>query len=141
MSDLCKKHKFGYEPLRLIASGCPLCLADKNKELHRALGHTEAALARWSNDEIGEVKLKNVELQAENANLVEALERIQVWSKAYPLSIFPKPDFKKAAKVLKAAGMNLDEISADNMRHVLDGIKDIVDSALKGKTNDNQTIT
>ena len=38
---------------------------------------------------------------------------------------------KKARKALKAAGMTLDAISAENMRHVLDGVKDIVSEALK----------
>jgi len=36
---------------------------------------------------------------------------------------------------LKASGMTLDAISADNMRHVLDGIKGIVSEALKGDKN------
>ena len=49
-------------------------LSREKKELHRALGHTEAALARWSNDEIGEVKLKNVELQSENEHLIGVVE-------------------------------------------------------------------
>jgi len=62
-----------------------------------------------------------------------ALRQIDTWAKAYPLNVYPKPDLKKAAEVLKASGMNLDSISADNMRHVLDGIKDIVREALKEK--------
>jgi hypothetical protein len=72
-------------------------------------------------------------LQDENEKYEDALERIQSWTKAYPLDIFPKPDLKKAAKVLKDNGMTLDSISADAMRHVLDGIKDIVEQALKGE--------
>ena len=69
-----------------------------------------------------------------------ALERIQTWAKAYPLEVFPKPtkdNFKQAAEVLKANGLSLDRISADNMRHVLDGIKDIVEEALS-KDKDNE---
>ena len=62
----------------------------------------------------------------------EALERIQIWSQAYPLSAFPKPNLEKARQILKAADMTLDAISADAMRHVLDGVKDIVEQALKG---------
>lgn len=67
----------------------------------------------------------------ENAKLREALERIQTWSEAYPLKSFPKPDLKKAHEVLKAADMTLGAISADTMRHVLNGVKDIVTEALK----------
>ena len=70
-------------------------------------------------------------LKAENERYEEAFRRLQNWTKAYPLEVFPKPDLKKAAKVLKANGMTLDSISADNMRHVLNGIKDIVEQALK----------
>lgn len=71
-------------------------------------------------------------IEDENERLEEALERIQNWVNAYPLTVFPKPDLKKAHQVLKEAGMTLDAISADAMRHVLDGIKDIVEQALKG---------
>lgn len=71
------------------------------------------------------------QLQAENDKKTEALESIDRWAKAYPLDIFQKPDLKKAADVLKAAGMTLDAITGDAMRHVLDGIKDIVKQALE----------
>ena len=59
--------------------------------------------------------------------LRDKLHRILTWIDAYPLDIFPEPDFKKAAKVLKENGMTLDAISASNMRHVLNGIKDIIE--------------
>ena len=74
-------------------------------------------------------------LRAEIDKKEDALTRIDTWAKAYPLDIFPKPDLKRAAEVLKASGMTLDSISADNMRHVLDDIKDIVSEALKGATD------
>lgn len=80
----------------------------------------------WPTKQMLEKQIKK--LQAENERLKEALERIQNWARAYPLNIFPKPDLKKAHKILKAAGMTLDAISADNMRHILDGIKNIVES-------------
>ncbi|KKN07453.1 hypothetical protein LCGC14_1066790 [marine sediment metagenome] len=70
-------------------------------------------------------------LKASRENLVDVLERIHIWQRAYPLKAFPKPDLKKAAEVLKDAGMTLDAITADNMRHVLDQIKSMVDLALK----------
>ena len=72
-------------------------------------------------------------LEAENARLLEALERLQTWAKAYPLKVFPEPDFKKVAVVLKAAGLSLDSVSASNMRHVISRVKDITDQALKEK--------
>ncbi len=74
------------------------------------------------------------ELEARNERKTDALWKIQTWAKAYPLDIFLKPDLKKAHEVLKAAGMTLDAISADTMRHVLDGVKDIVNTALQGES-------
>ncbi len=49
------------------------------------------------------------------------------WIEAYPLKVFPEPDFAKVAKVLKDNNMTLDAVSASNMRHVLDGIKRIIE--------------
>ena len=72
-------------------------------------------------------------LQAENKKLREALVKIDIWAKAYPLKAFPEPDLKKVAKVLKDAGLSLDAVSASNMRHVINGVKDITEQALKGE--------
>ena len=60
----------------------------------------------------------------------EALEQIDSWSRAYPLKIFPEPDFAKAHEVLKAAGMTIDAISASAMRHAVEGVGDIARKAL-----------
>lgn len=72
------------------------------------------------------------DLRAENERLEDLFERLNTWTKAYPLSVFPKPDLKKAHKLLKAGGITLDAISADAMRHVLKGIYNISAEALKG---------
>jgi len=61
-------------------------------------------------------------------DLEEKLHKIRQWCEAYPLDVFPEPDFKEAARVLKENGMTLDSISASNMRHVLTGIKNILDA-------------
>ena len=71
------------------------------------------------------------QLEAENERKTDALVKIQTWARAYPLDVFLKPDLKKAHKVLKAAGLTLDAISADAMRHVISGVSDIVEQALK----------
>jgi len=66
--------------------------------------------------------------------LEAALQRIDDWAHAYPVDIFHKPskeDYKKANEVLKANGLSLDAISADTMRHVLEGVADITEKALK----------
>ena len=59
---------------------------------------------------------------------IDRLRKIKTWCDAYPLEVFPEPDLKKAHKVLKENGMTLDAISAHNMRHVLSGIKYIIES-------------
>lgn len=62
------------------------------------------------------------------ADAAEAkLQQIKVWCDAYPLAIFPVPDFAKAHELLQAGGMTLDAISASNMRHVLKGVREIID--------------
>ena len=66
-------------------------------------------------------------LTAENEAKDDVLRKIKDWCRAYPLEVFPEPDLKKAAKVLKEAGMTLDSISASNMRHVLKGIQKIIE--------------
>ena len=58
--------------------------------------------------------------------LEEKLNKIKDWCIAYPVSIFPEPDFDKMAKVLKDNGMTIDSIGASSMRHVLKGIQDII---------------
>lgn len=69
----------------------------------------------------------------ERDRLESALEEIQNWTRAYPLSIFPEPDFAAAAEALTAAGLSLDSVSASNMRHVIVRLADIVNKALESK--------
>jgi restriction alleviation protein Lar len=58
--------------------------------------------------------------------LEDKTSKVSDWCDAYPLKVFPEPDFKKAREALKDKGMTLDSISASNMRHVLNGIKRII---------------
>jgi hypothetical protein len=62
--------------------------------------------------------------------LEEALHKISQWSKAYPLSVFPEPDLKKARALLEAGGITLDSVSAHCMRHVVEGVGKIASGAL-----------
>ena len=73
-----------------------------------------------------EMKFENDRLETGNERLCDALNKLLTWANAYPISQFPEPDIKKAAKVLKDAGILLDEISASNMRHLLKGVKRII---------------
>jgi hypothetical protein len=61
----------------------------------------------------------------------EALRRIVQWSEAYPLDVFPEPDFIRARELLEAGGMTLDAVSASCMRHVVGGVGKIAREALE----------
>ena len=69
---------------------------------------------------------------AECERLRAALDELVQWSDAYPIAVFPEPDFTKAQKVLSENGMTLDAISASNMRRVIIGVREIIDAA-RGK--------
>jgi hypothetical protein len=66
--------------------------------------------------------------------LVDALQKIQSWSEAYPLDIFPEPDLKRARELLSAGGITLDAVSASVARHVIKGVGKIAREALKAAT-------
>lgn len=71
-------------------------------------------------------------LRESNERMEKSLHDIEAWARAYPLTVFPEPDMKKAAEVLRMHGMTVDAISASAMRHVLDGIINIVRDGLGG---------
>jgi hypothetical protein len=47
--------------------------------------------------------------------------------------MFPKPDYKTLRILLEKYNFSLDAISADCMRHVIDGVQDIARKALEVK--------
>ena len=71
------------------------------------------------------------ELEKDNDRMEIALRKIENWCKSYPLEVFPEPDLKKAAKILRENGMTLDSIGASSMRHVLKGITKLVQEGLR----------
>jgi hypothetical protein len=64
---------------------------------------------------------------------IEALQQIVQWSEAYPLDVFPEPDLKRAADLLRAGGITIDAVSASCMRHVVQGVGEIAKRALDGE--------
>lgn len=89
------------------------------------IGKLEADNARHENT-IRNLDYEITELGDTIAALREKLHRIEVWADAYPLSVFPEPDFKHVRELLESGGITLDSVSASNMRHVLQGIKSIL---------------
>jgi hypothetical protein len=69
-------------------------------------------------------------LRAERDELLAALQVIADWARAYPLEVFPEPDFIKAAELLKVGGITLDAISASCMRHVVTEVAKIAERAI-----------
>ena len=61
----------------------------------------------------------------------DALERIVEWGVAYPVTMFPEPDWPKVARVLHAAGLSLDSVTAANMRHIVTEIAKIARKGLE----------
>lgn len=140
------------------AQGCPVCKCTRTHcavccengnlsrpaqgakvaELERELAESRRAPAAGdalerANEE--RVRLHNELLAARRdaERMEDALHQIKQWSLAYPLSVFPEPDFKRVAEVLKAAGITLDAVSASNMRHVITRVQAIVDAALRAE--------
>jgi hypothetical protein len=75
-----------------------------------------------------------IKIQVDKADRLEdALQLISNWQQAYPLEVFPEPDLKEARKLLAVGGITLDSVSVHAMRHVINGVKDIVDKALNPK--------
>lgn len=63
----------------------------------------------------------------------ELFEQIKGWCEAYPIAVFPEPDFGKAHKVLKENGMTLGAISASNMKHVITQVQKMIDAAIRAR--------
>jgi septal ring factor EnvC (AmiA/AmiB activator) len=90
----------------------------------------------WEVQEAGKLVFAAMEkAQAEVERLAEAHERIVDWSRAFPLTVFPTPDLKRARELLEAGGMTLDAISADAMRHVIEQVAKISGAAIKEKAD------
>lgn len=93
----------------------------------------EKAMEFWNTRPLEDAAIARAEKAEARADRYEqALHEIDTWAKAYPLDVFPEPDFKQVREVLSAAGIAIDQVSASNMRHVITGVARIVENALKG---------
>lgn len=66
--------------------------------------------------------------------LRDVLTRILQWADAYPLDQFPevqRQDWQRANALLAEKGISMSAMSASNMRHVLSGVRGMVDEGLK----------
>ncbi len=77
-----------------------------------------------------------LEIEADNRNVADlmdqvdkqgaVLDSIRSWCKAYPLTVFPKPDYTICGPALKEVGQTVDAISADCQRHLLETISKMI---------------
>jgi len=104
-------------------------LEDVKLKLRTRIEELEADNHRLAQENIN---LNNNEdfLDGRIAKLEDALQEIKQWGEAYPLEVFPEPDFVKARELLTAGGQTLDAISAHNMRHVVTRVSEIARKAL-----------
>lgn len=63
------------------------------------------------------------------ARIEDALYKIDEWAKAYPEDVFPRPDLKKAEKLLKDGGVSFSALNASSMNHVIQRVKQIIDGS------------
>lgn len=98
-----------------------------SKELAPFVAELRRVASRLSEEETA---MPLSRLEKENDLFREALWQIAQWAKAYPLKVFPEPDFAKARDLLAAGGITLDAVSASNMRHVVESVGRIAQTAL-----------
>tara|TARA_R110002094_G_scaffold54390_7_gene65609 strand:- start:4112 stop:4663 length:552 start_codon:yes stop_codon:yes gene_type:complete len=83
----------------------PECIKAQRDELRDSLAAAEADAGRYQ----------------------DVLQKIQSWCEAYPLDVFPEPDWSEVKDKLGAK--LLSRVSASNMRHVVLGVKKLCDDA------------
>jgi hypothetical protein len=69
--------------------------------------------------------------QEQLEQLENAIQKIRNWCNAYPLDVFPEPDFKEVQKLF--GPKLLTEVSASNMRHVINGVRDLLPPERSGE--------
>lgn len=91
-----------------------------------------AATARMLERQLAAERERADRAEADFDRIENVLHRIQQWCRAYPLDVFPEPDFVKAKALLERGGITLDAVSASNMRHVVNQISQMIpDKAMK----------
>lgn len=80
--------------------------------------------------DLRDARVRIAELESQNERYEAALQRIKQWSEAYPLDVFPEPDFAIVRYAMEKEGLSLDRVSASNMRHVVMGVGEIATQAL-----------
>jgi len=82
---------------------------------------------------IGDCEQKMIALLEENARfkqevqvLRDKLDQVRRWCRAYPVDVFPEPDWILAKDALRVKGIALDSVTCSAMRRVTTGIVEII---------------
>lgn len=81
--------------------------------------------------EVAKLEALNAEYNRLRNITMENMDRLHSWCHAYPDDIFievREPDWEKANEVLAAAGISMTAMNASNMRHVISGVKEIINN-------------
>jgi hypothetical protein len=106
---------------------------DEIIEMAIQLGFDERLSNNWLVSEEQLMRFAKLVAAKEREHYDDLFANIKGWCEAYPISVFPEPDFKKAHEVLKANGMTLDAISANNMKHVITQVQKMIDAAIRAR--------
>lgn len=69
----------------------------------------------------------------EHERMRDVLVRLHQWADAYPMEVFPevlRQEWQQANEVLAQAGLSMSRMSASNMRHVINGVRKLVNEGL-----------
>lgn len=69
---------------------------------------------------------RRLETETEGLEAADKLQQIRAWCEAYPINMFPEPDWVEVTKLIGPE--LLTRVSASNMRHVVEGVRRIIDS-------------
>ena len=101
----------------------------------KSIGEANAILTA----ELEALKAKRQALSYERDGMLETLEEIKRWTESYPLTVFAEltdEEWQKVGEALMSIGVSLDRVSASNMRHVISGVRKIVDAAMSAQAGE-----
>lgn len=70
---------------------------------------------------------------AEREKSCDLVDQVKIWREAYPLSIFPTPDWERVRDALEINGLTLDAVSAANIRHAIERFEEMIDETIRAR--------
>ena len=76
---------------------------------------------------------KDAGRREEREKFYEIESQLKTWREAYPLSIFPTPDWEKVRDALEINGLTLDAVSAANIRHAIKIFEEMIEETIRAR--------